>query len=129
MTPQLRRAGFAVTLALGSCVLCVLVLRLAGLDAGAALSELVAGAFGDWRRFGVTLVRTSPLLLTGLAVALAFRAGLWNIGAEGQLLVGAVAVGWAATCTCASVPDLYHGNHKNASGSEPGCGLPAESPN
>ena len=35
--------------------------------------------------------RTCPLLLTGLAVAIAFRAGVWNIGAEGQLLIGAVA--------------------------------------
>ena len=42
-------------------------------------------------------MRTCPLLLTGLAVAIAFRAGIWNIGAEGQLLVGAVAVAWLGT--------------------------------
>jgi simple sugar transport system permease protein len=38
-----------------------------------------------------TLVRATPLILTGVAVALAFRAGVWNIGAEGQLLMGAAA--------------------------------------
>lgn len=43
------------------------------------------------------LVRATPLLLTGLAVALAFRAGLWNIGAEGQFLAGAVAAAWVGT--------------------------------
>lgn len=40
------------------------------------------------------LVRATPLLITGLAVALAFRAGLWNIGAEGQFIAGAVATAW-----------------------------------
>jgi general nucleoside transport system permease protein len=43
------------------------------------------------------LVRATPLLITGLAVALAFRAGLWNIGAEGQFLAGAVAAAWIGT--------------------------------
>ena len=41
--------------------------------------------------FGDALVRSTPLILTGLAVALAFRAGIFNIGAEGQFLVGAAA--------------------------------------
>ncbi|MDQ3244170.1 MAG: ABC transporter permease, partial [Gemmatimonadota bacterium] len=40
---------------------------------------------------GDAMVRATPLILTGLAVALAFRAGVFNIGAEGQLLVGAAA--------------------------------------
>lgn len=44
-----------------------------------------------------TLVRATPLLITGLAVALAFRAGIWNIGAEGQLLAGAVVAAWIGT--------------------------------
>ena len=40
-----------------------------------------------------TLVRSTPLLITGLAVAIAFRAGIWNIGAEGQFLAGAARLG------------------------------------
>ena len=43
------------------------------------------------------LIRSTPLLLTGLAVALAFRAGIWNIGAEGQFYAGAVAAAWIGT--------------------------------
>jgi len=55
------------------------------------ISLLLEGAFGSWRRVSETLVKTSPLLFTGLAVALAFRCGAFNIGAEGQFLVGALA--------------------------------------
>ena len=43
------------------------------------------------------LVSATPILFTGAAVALAFRAGYWNIGAEGQLLCGAIAAAWVGT--------------------------------
>jgi simple sugar transport system permease protein len=62
------------------------VLALSGLNVGRATSALVTGAFGSWYAFGSgTLVRATPLILTGLAVAIAFRAGVFNIGAEGVL--------------------------------------------
>lgn len=73
----------------------VLLLALAGAAFGHAPGELfallVSGSIGS--RFAVegTLLKSVPLLLTGLAVAVAFRAGVWNIGAEGQFLVGALA--------------------------------------
>src|SRR4051794_41928909 len=41
-----------------------------------------------------TLIITTPLILTGLAVAFAFRAGLFNIGGNGQYIVGSIAAGW-----------------------------------
>ena len=70
-------------------------LAVAGYDPVAAGRALVAGAFGSGERFtSITLVRATPLIVTGLAVALAFRAGVWNIGAEGQLYAGAVAAAW-----------------------------------
>ena len=57
-----------------------------------ALLALWDGAFGSAFAFwSATLVRTTPLVLVGLAVALAFRAGVLNIGAEGQLIAGAIA--------------------------------------
>lgn len=57
-----------------------------------ALSAFWDGAFGSAFAFwSATLVRATPLLLMGLAVSLAFRAGVLNIGAEGQLIVGAIA--------------------------------------
>lgn len=78
-----------------------LALRLAGLDSTHALVALWNGSFGSsYALTSSTLVRATPLVLTGLAVALAFRAGVWNIGAEGQLLAGAAtaaAVGLIAT--------------------------------
>ncbi|MBV9848053.1 MAG: ABC transporter permease [Armatimonadetes bacterium] len=57
----------------------------------AALGALASGAFGTRYDIGNTLTKATPLLLTGLGVAIAFRARLWNIGGEGQILVGALA--------------------------------------
>ena len=52
---------------------------------------LVRGAFGSGYDFGMTLFYATPLIFTGLSVAVAFQAGLFNIGAEGQLTLGALA--------------------------------------
>ncbi len=52
------------------------------------------------------LVKTTPLLLTGVAVTFAFAAGYWNIGAEGQLYAGAIAAAWLGT-VLAGVPALF----------------------
>src|SRR5436305_4597778 len=72
---------------------------------GDALRALLAGAFGSWYAFGSgTLVRATPLILTGLAVAIAFRAGVFNIGAEGQFLVGAAAATALALSMNVSAP-------------------------
>lgn len=57
----------------------------------AAYSSLFRGAFGDSTAWANTLVRAMPLLLTGIAVFVALAAGLFNIGAEGQLSVGGLA--------------------------------------
>lgn len=57
-----------------------------------ALLAFWEGAFGSgYAVVSATLVRATPLLFVGLAVALAFRAGVLNIGAEGQLILGAIA--------------------------------------
>jgi general nucleoside transport system permease protein len=71
--------------------LCAVPLALAGVSVTEAYSLMARGALGS--RFAVTemLARAAPLILTGLAVAVAFRAKLWNIGAEGQLYLGALA--------------------------------------
>lgn len=52
------------------------------------------GVFGDMYVFGETIRQVTPLILTGLAVAFAFRTGLFNIGAEGQVFVGWLAAVW-----------------------------------
>jgi general nucleoside transport system permease protein len=91
---RLRRlaAPAAGIVAIGAAALILLaaLLALGGYDVAAALAALWRGSFGSgYAFFSATLVRATPLLLAGLAVALAFRAGVWNIGAEGQLLAGA----------------------------------------
>jgi simple sugar transport system permease protein len=60
----------------------------------AALSALGGGAVGSPFAWSGSLLRATPILLTGLAVAWGFRCGLFNIGAEGQLLWGAIAAAW-----------------------------------
>jgi len=57
--------------------------------------KLTHGNFwGGFYPFSETLVMASPLILTGLSVALAFRAGLFNIGAQGQFIAGAIGASW-----------------------------------
>ncbi len=55
-----------------------------------AYTALIRGSFGSLYGIGETLVQATPLLLAGLGIAIAFRGGMWNIGAEGQLLLGAI---------------------------------------
>ena len=70
-------------------------LELAGYDSSAALGALWSGAFGSWYALtSATLVRAVPLILIGLGLALAFRAGAFNIGGEGQFYAGAIAATW-----------------------------------
>ena len=92
--PGVRGSSVLLTLAVLFLSLALLAgaLHLGGYDAGRALAALWRGSFGTASSFvSATLVRATPLLLAGLGVALAFRAGIWNIGAEGQLLAGAAA--------------------------------------
>jgi simple sugar transport system permease protein len=93
----MRLFGIAVAagaLALGVALL-ALGLHAAGYDAASALGALWSGAFGSWYAVtSATLVRAVPLIIIGLGVALAFRAGAYNIGAEGQFYGGAIAATW-----------------------------------
>jgi simple sugar transport system permease protein len=86
--PALRRAALFVGGALAGLSALLLV---TGHAPGPALAALIEGAFGSSYAVASTVLRAVPLAFAGLAVALAFRAGLLNIGAEGQLLVGACA--------------------------------------
>ena len=72
-------------------VICALLVTWAGAPVGRAYLTLLEGGFGSRFAWSETLTRATPLMLTGLAVAVAFRARLFNIGAEGQLYLGALA--------------------------------------
>lgn len=97
---DLRRFGpvvVALLALLGTATLAAMGLWLGGYDVGRAVGALASGSVGGRDvLLSVTLVRGVPLVLAGLAVALAFRAGVWNIGAEGQLYAGALAAVWVA---------------------------------
>ncbi|MDQ6800406.1 MAG: ABC transporter permease [Acidobacteriota bacterium] len=58
---------------------------------GELLGILISGSIGSQFALQGTIVKSVPLLLTGLSVVIAFRAGVWNIGAEGQFIAGALA--------------------------------------
>jgi simple sugar transport system permease protein len=68
-----------------------LLVAWAGAPVGRAYALLLEGGFGSRLAITETLTRATPLILTGLAAAVAFRARLYNIGAEGQLYAGALA--------------------------------------
>ncbi|MEF8780811.1 MAG: ABC transporter permease [Haloferacaceae archaeon] len=67
--------------------------------------ELVYGAFGTPVNLGLTLQETTLLLFTGLSVAVAFRAGLFNIGTQGQMIFGALASALTVIWLAPSVPE------------------------
>ncbi|MBV9439057.1 MAG: ABC transporter permease, partial [Candidatus Eremiobacteraeota bacterium] len=71
-----------------------LAMLLARVSPVVGFSALIDGAFGTREEVAETLVQTTNLLFPALGVAVAFRAGLFNIGAEGQLILGGFAAGW-----------------------------------
>jgi len=77
-----------------------LFLLATGYDPVEIYVTMLSGAFGSAYGLSETVVKAIPLMLCGLAVSVAFRMQLWNIGAEGQLYMGAVAASWVA---------LFHG--------------------
>jgi len=71
-----------------------LMLLLLGANPLQALGSLLEGAFGSVSGLTQSIVKATPLLLVGLGICIAFRASVINIGAEGQIILGAVAATW-----------------------------------
>ena len=78
-----------------------IMLQLLGANPFMAYSALLKGAFGSQNALADTIVRATPLLLVGLGICIAFRAGVINIGGEGQFIAGAL----PATLLGLSFPD------------------------
>lgn len=89
----LYRLGQSVVAVLVALVLGGLFLLLSGKDPFEAYGALLAGAAGGQDAIAFSLVEATPLILTGLAVGLSFRSGFFNIGAGGQLGLGALVAG------------------------------------
>ncbi len=102
-------ASFVLALLFGA-----VVLVLAGANPWQTYKAMLEGAFGtpqQWQagefyNFTETLVKATPLMLTGLGVSIAFRMLFWNIGAEGQLVMGGFAAGAVALWLPPALPGL-----------------------
>ncbi len=92
--------SFSITIPIAAILLAFLISGTLMLIWGAnpleAYKALFAGAFGSPNAFATTLERTTPLIFTGLAVTYGYRCGFFNVGAEGQLYMGAIAATWVA---------------------------------
>ena len=87
--------AFAVGL-LAALVVGAVLLQLTGHDPIEVYRSMFDSALGSRRGWSATLTRAVPLGLAGLAVAVAGSMGMWNIGAEGQIIAGAIAGAWVA---------------------------------
>ena len=106
LAPALGKLGTSLA-ALGiSLVLGGLLVLALGENPIEVYSLLITGSLVGTPNILVTLQMMTPLLFTGLAVALGFRAGMANIGAEGQMLVGALCAGWVGYAV--DLPALLH---------------------
>jgi simple sugar transport system permease protein len=94
----LWEAGGALVFPVVAIVLSLLIgaviMILTGDNPITAYAALIRGAVGSPTAIGRTILTATPLVFTGLAVAIAFRAGLFNIGGEGQLYIGAITAAW-----------------------------------
>lgn len=91
----LRAAILPVAAVLAALAIGAVIIALSGSDPLQAYAALLEGAVGRSRAIERTLEKATPLIFGGLAVALAFRGGLFNIGAQGQLILGAIFAAFA----------------------------------
>ena len=85
-----RTVVLQVAAVLLAVVIGAVILLVSGANPFAAYAALLKGSFGSMTALARTLEKATPLVFSGLAVAFGFRAGLFNIGAQGQLLFGAL---------------------------------------
>ena len=86
-----------------SLVIGALLLLISGQNPLLAYQSLWFGSFGSVDRFAETLVKAAPLLLVAISVSISFRCQIWNIGAEGQVILGGIAAIWVGL-TFSSLP-------------------------
>jgi simple sugar transport system permease protein len=87
-----RAAGTRVLGVVGALIICGVVLQITGRSAFGLFGDAIDATFGERLNFDETAVLATPILLNALAVAVALRMRIWNIGSEGQFYMGA----WAA---------------------------------
>ena len=85
----LRIVIYIGSLIIGS-VLAILVMSFAGIKPADLMQELTMLLFSGTRTWAAVLAQTAPLIIAGLATAVAFRANFWNVGLEGQMILGTI---------------------------------------
>jgi len=93
---SLARMGRGVGLVVGLFLCLVLTFAVFGLPIGDSLRLLAQGAFADKFAVSRTVVKSVPLLVTALGIVVAWRAGMYNVGGEGQFIAGGLAGAWVA---------------------------------
>ncbi len=99
----IKIAVLLLSLAAGFCFASVIFL-VKGVHPVYALSKILSGSFGSLYGLKETVAKSIPLMLTGVGLTVAYRGKFWNIGAEGQLLFGAIAATWIALKCGANMP-------------------------
>lgn len=107
LTRVASQMALPVAAVLGSLAIGAVLMLLIGIDPLRAYGYLWSGIVGSQYQVGNVLVKTTPLLLTGLGLGLAFRSGVFNIGGEGQIYMGALA-GTAVAIRDWGLPPLAH---------------------
>lgn len=92
MSGKIRAAISYFCIAVLSVVIALLLILLVGADVGKAFSGFFSGIFSSSYAISEVFVKATPLILAGLGISVAFKSGFINIGAEGQLYMGAIAV-------------------------------------
>lgn len=106
LSAALKAAAYPAAAVIAALAVCAAILLLLGLDPVLAYEKLFQGAFGSVNALGETLTHSIPLLLCGLSFGAAMRCGLVNLGATGQLYIGALIGG--AIGIYAKLPALLH---------------------
>lgn len=103
----LREILWPLVAVLAAFVVGGIIVLLIGDNPFVAFYHMIGNSFGSLNDLGYTLFIATPLIFTGLAVAVAFRCGLLNIGAEGQLYVAAFATAWVGIKFGGTVVDIF----------------------
>src|SRR5258708_33248236 len=103
----LRDVLVPVLAVLTAAIIGSIFILLAGADPFKAYGGLLSSALGNDTGLTESFLRMAPYILSGLSVAFAFKGGLFNIGAQGQLVVGAICSAWAGFAIT-GLPPLVH---------------------
>lgn len=103
----LREIASPVMAVIAAFIVCGVIILLIGDNPFEAYRIMLANSFGSMKDFGYTLFYATPLIFTGLAVMVAFRCGLLNIGGEGQLYVASFATAWVGITFGGTVVNVF----------------------